>query len=82
MSKEWYPIVNYDLCISCGVCHEFCPHGVYESNEDGSPLVVRPEGCIQGCHGCENQCSSGAISYYGDLPGKTTGGAYRLDFNF
>lgn len=39
MSKEWYPIIDYELCTSCGVCYYFCPHGVYESNEEGSPLV-------------------------------------------
>lgn len=81
MSTDWYPIVNYELCMGCGVCYEFCPHGVYEANEEDSPLVVQPIKCIQGCHGCENQCPSGAIHYHGDLPGKLTGGAYRLDLN-
>ena len=79
MSLGWYPIVNGELCSSCGVCYGFCSHGVYEWNEEDGPIVVQPENCIHGCHGCENQCPSQAIRYYGDLPGKKTGGAFRID---
>lgn len=80
MSLNWYPIINLELCTSCGICYEFCSHGVYELN-GGTPFVIEPEGCIQGCHGCENKCPSGAIHYYGDLPGKKTGCTYCLDLN-
>lgn len=80
MSLGWYPIVNYKLCIGCGVCYDFCSHEVYIWDEEEIPVVVQPANCIQGCHGCENQCPSQAIRYNGDLPGKKSGGAYRLDF--
>ncbi|HZK86370.1 MAG TPA: ferredoxin family protein [Syntrophomonas sp.] len=81
MSLGWYPIVNYELCTGCGVCYAFCPHAVYEWNEpEENPLVVQPQECIQGCHGCENKCPAQAIRYFGDLPGKQSGGAYRLEF--
>lgn len=79
MSKGWYPQIATDLCIGCSICFEFCPHGVYEWDEQAEqPQVVQPDECIHGCHGCENQCPSQAITYYGDLPGRQNSGAYRL----
>ncbi len=65
MSADWYPMINRDKCTGCLICYDFCPHGVY-SLEDDSPLVVNPDNCISRCHGCENQCPSGAITYFGD----------------
>jgi len=79
MSLGWYPIVNDELCNRCGICFDFCSHSVYEWSEEEGPIVIQSENCIHGCHGCENQCSSQAISYYGDLPGKKTGGAFRIN---
>lgn len=70
MSLGWYPIVNKEVCSTCGICYDFCPHDVYEWNEDEGPVVVRPENCINRCHGCENQCPSQAIRYFGDEPVK------------
>jgi NAD-dependent dihydropyrimidine dehydrogenase PreA subunit len=29
-------------------------------------VVVYPEGCVEGCRGCQNLCPSGAIEYVGD----------------
>lgn len=65
MTVDWYPMIDRELCTNCLVCFEFCPHEVY-TLEDEAPLVVKPENCIFRCHGCENQCPSGAIRYYGD----------------
>lgn len=31
-----------------------------------SPVVVYPEGCIEGCKGCGNLCPNSAIQYFGD----------------
>ena len=66
MSKTWYPIINYDLCIECGACTDKCKHGVYDKAQAPRPVVVKPEGCVQGCHGCGNLCPSEAIEYAGD----------------
>jgi len=65
MSKTWYPVINYEECIECGACLEKCKHGVFK--RDGNrPVVVYPEGCVQGCRGCGNLCPVGAIDYVGD----------------
>jgi NAD-dependent dihydropyrimidine dehydrogenase PreA subunit len=72
MSFGWYPIIDKEVCIVCSVCYDFCTHGVYEWDEEEGPIVVQPEGCVHGCHGCENQCPSGAIRYYGDKPVEIT----------
>lgn len=80
MSKDWYPIINYENCTQCQICYEFCNNEVYEWEEDKGPMVVKPEGCIDKCHGCEFQCPGGAIRYHGDLPGKRVGGALIIEF--
>ncbi len=65
MSKNWYPVINQENCIECGSCVNFCPHGVYEKESD-KPIVLSPEECIEGCHGCQGICPAEAITYFGD----------------
>ncbi len=67
MSKTWYPVIDYEKCIECGTCTDKCKHGVYDRKKAPTPVVVFPEGCIHGCHGCGNLCPQGAISYVGDV---------------
>lgn len=67
MSKTWYPVIDYERCAECGACTDKCKHGVYDLKKAPAPVVVYPEGCVQGCHGCENLCPTGAISYVGDI---------------
>ncbi|MBQ8296461.1 MAG: 4Fe-4S binding protein [Ruminococcus sp.] len=67
MSKNWYPIIDYDKCIGCMVCNDMCRHGVYKPDEEiRKPKVVYGNGCVHGCHGCERKCPAGAIRYCGD----------------
>jgi NAD-dependent dihydropyrimidine dehydrogenase PreA subunit len=66
MSIQWYPVIDYKKCTRCGICIHQCPHGVYDK-ESVDPLVLQPENCIEGCHGCQKRCSSGAIQYVGDF---------------
>lgn len=66
MSKKYYPVINYETCIECGACVEKCSHGVYEKNTL-KPNVIFPEGCIDGCHGCQNLCTTASIDYVGDV---------------
>lgn len=47
MSKAWYPVINYEMCIECGTCINKCKRGVYEKKE-GRPVVIYPVGCIDG----------------------------------
>lgn len=69
MSKTWYPVINYEECIECGACLEKCKHGVFFKRDGNRPVVVYPEGCVQGCRGCGNLCPVGAIAYVGDTGG-------------
>ncbi len=69
MSKNWYPVVDYLECAECGTCVEFCTHGVYDKAKAPTPVVVHPDGCIEGCHGCEEECPNNTIQYVGDVKG-------------
>jgi len=69
MAKMWYPVIDYVKCIDCGACNEKCKHGVFDAEKAPSPVVVKPESCIDKCHGCGNLCPVGAITYVGDNTG-------------
>ncbi len=69
MSKTWYPVIDYERCVECGTCTDKCKHGVYNLKKAPVPVVIAPESCIHGCHGCGNLCPTKAISYVGDQGG-------------
>lgn len=74
MAKTWYPVVDYVSCIECGTCITHCEdkrHFVFDSSKAPSPVVARPESCIDHCHGCGNKCPAGAITYVGEDTGWT-----------
>ena len=71
MARTWYPIIDYSACIECGTCVAKCPHGVYDTAKAPSPVVTRPDECVDHCHGCGNRCPVGAITYVGDDTGWT-----------
>lgn len=71
MAKTWYPVVDYSVCIECGTCVSKCPHGVYDTSKAPSPVVTKPDECVDHCHGCGNRCPVGAITYVGDNTGWT-----------
>jgi len=66
MAANWYPVIDYDKCVGCMVCVEFCPHGVLEE-KDGKPNVVNPDECVEFCRACQKLCDAGAIAYPPDL---------------
>ncbi len=77
MSKNWYPIIDYDKCSGCMICNNMCQHGVYKPDEEtNKPKVVYGNGCVYGCHGCEVKCPKGAIHYFGD------NGEVNIDYDF
>lgn len=58
--------VSIDLgwCKRCGICHAFCPAGVFELAGDGAPVVARPEACTF-CRTCEILCPDFAVRVAG-----------------
>ncbi len=75
MSKAWYPVIDYEKCTMCGSCVNKCTNGVYDKKQAPKPVVIYPQGCIQGCHGCGNICPAKAITYYGDKNGNQSSGS-------
>ena len=69
MAKTWYPVIDYTQCAECGSCVKKCTHGVYHIVKAPVPVVVKPDACIDHCHGCGNICPSGAITYLGEDTG-------------
>lgn len=65
MSKNWYPVIQYENCIECGACIEKCCKDVYEKNET-KPNVIHPENCVEGCKGCQDVCPEEAVEFVGD----------------
>jgi NAD-dependent dihydropyrimidine dehydrogenase PreA subunit len=62
----WYPTIDYEECLSCGKCVDYCKLGTYEfEEEDGKkiPLVKNPYNCVVLCTGCDSICPAGAISH-------------------
>lgn len=66
MAEKWYPVIDYSKCVECGTCVGFCGHGVYDVSKAPTPVVIKPVGCVDHCHGCQVKCPAGAISYVGD----------------
>ena len=61
---EWYPTVEHELCIGCGLCVLGCTAGVYAFDFDKSrPVVMSPSNCKVGCVTCANTCPVHAISF-------------------
>jgi NAD-dependent dihydropyrimidine dehydrogenase PreA subunit len=62
----WGPTIDYNKCIRCGTCVDYCKLGAYEFNEDNGekkPIVKNPDACVVFCTGCEEQCPVGAIKH-------------------
>ena len=62
---SWDPKIDYDKCITCGKCVDYCHVKSFKLEEkDGEKkVVVNPNRCIVFCRGCEDICPVGAISH-------------------
>jgi len=61
----WDPRIEYEKCISCGKCFDFCHVDAFRLEEkDGKKrIVVNPNRCIVFCRGCQAVCPEGAITH-------------------
>ncbi|NPA62401.1 MAG: ferredoxin family protein [Methanococci archaeon] len=62
---EWYPKVNYDKCIGCGVCYITCANRVVFDwdKEKKKPVVARPYNCVVACTTCKMLCPVDALEF-------------------
>ncbi len=58
----WYPVVDYDRCIACGRCMDYCLFGVY-SLENGKIKVENADHCKNNCPACSRVCPEKAIIF-------------------
>ncbi|MFI3291610.1 MAG: ferredoxin family protein [Opitutales bacterium] len=61
-SNAWYPCVDYDLCVNCLKCMDFCVFGVY-AKVDGKLKVVAPNNCKDNCPACARVCPKSAVIF-------------------
>lgn len=61
-TDAWYPVLDYEKCVNCGKCHDFCLFGVY-SIEEGKVKVTQPQNCKNNCPACARVCPSEAVIF-------------------
>jgi len=61
---KWFPTVNSDACIGCGLCYVTCGRGVYDL-EGKTAVATRPYDCMVGCSTCATVCPVEAITFPG-----------------
>ena len=63
VAERWYPVIDRARCVGCGHCLQFCLFGVYETDDAGRVVAVRPDNCKPGCPACSRICPEGAIIF-------------------
>ena len=66
----WFPVIDYDRCVNCKQCMNFCLFGVYGLSDEGRVEVRNPAGCKTNCPACARMCPASAIIFpkYADSP--------------
>jgi NAD-dependent dihydropyrimidine dehydrogenase PreA subunit len=62
----WGPAIDYEKCITCGKCVDFCHMKAFafEEKEGKKKTVVKnPNSCVVFCRGCEDICPASAITH-------------------
>jgi NAD-dependent dihydropyrimidine dehydrogenase PreA subunit len=66
----WSPKINYEKCVSCGKCVDFCHMNAFgfEEKEGKKKTVVKDHNaCVVMCRGCEDICPAGAITHPSEM---------------
>ncbi len=59
----WFPLIDYDRCVDCKQCLNFCLFGVFGLSDDGKVQVQRPGNCKPNCPACARVCPEAAIIF-------------------
>jgi len=59
---SWYPVIDYNRCVGCGQCADFCLFGTY-SKTDTEVKVTNPQSCKNNCPACARICPHTAIIF-------------------
>jgi NAD-dependent dihydropyrimidine dehydrogenase PreA subunit len=63
---SWGPTIDYEKCVTCGKCVDFCHVKVFafeEKEGEKRTVVKNPNNCIVFCRGCEDICPADAITH-------------------
>ena len=61
--RPWFPVIDYDRCVHCGQCLNFCLFGVYERDDSNRVVVANPARCKDNCPACARMCPHVAIVF-------------------
>ncbi len=66
----WFPVIDYDRCVNCKQCLNFCLFGTFSLSDEGSVMVSSPSSCKTNCPACARVCPQKAIIFpkYGEPP--------------
>ena len=62
---DWSPRVDFGKCNYCMECVKFCPHDVFEVQEEEEQkfVVKNPNNCVVFCRACGKTCGLDAIEF-------------------
>ncbi len=81
----WYPTINYEKCVTCGKCVDFCHMHVFateKKEEEKKTVVKKPYSCVVTCTGCDSICPTGAITHPSEEEFRTKIRELRKNPNF
>jgi len=70
----WFPVLDYDRCVGCKQCANFCLFGVFDVTEAGEVRVTHPDKCKTNFPACARMCPQVAV-IFPKYPGRPIDGA-------